>query len=397
MNIPTSLFEERLELIRQKHQNLITRENNELFSDNGIYNRYEFPILTRDHIPLHWRYDLNQETNPYFMERIGFNAAFNAGAIKFNGKYILVVRVEGNDRKSFFAVAESPNGIDNFRFWDRPIVLPQTDNPDTNVYDMRLTQHEDGWIYGVFCTERKDPNAPDGDTSSAVAAAGIARTKDLVEWERLPDLISTSGQQRNVVLFPHLINGKYAFYTRPQDGFIDTGKGGGIGFGLSESILKPEVKDEVIVDAKTYHTIYEVKNGLGPAPIRTEHGWLQLAHGVRNTAAGLRYTLYVFMTDLEKPWIVTHKPHGHFIAPLKDERIGDVSNVVFSNGWIQDEDGKVFIYYASSDTRMHVATTTVDKLVDYCMNSPQDQLHSHLSVQTINELVDRNRDFMNLG
>lgn len=397
MNIPTSLFEERLELIRQEHQNLITRENNELFSDNGIYNRYEFPILTREHIPLHWRYDLNKESNPYFMERIGFNATLNSGAIKFNGKYVLVVRVEGNDRKSFFAVAESQNGIDNFRFWDRPIVLPQTDNPDTNVYDMRLTQHEDGCIYGVFCTERKDPNAPDGDTSSAVAAAGIARTKDLVNWERLPDLISTSGQQRNVVLFPHLINGKYAFYTRPQDGFIDTGKGGGIGFGLSESILKPEVKDEVIVDAKTYHTIYEVKNGLGPAPIRTEHGWLQLAHGVRNTAAGLRYTLYVFMTDLEKPWIVTHKPHGHFIAPLKDERIGDVSNVVFSNGWIQDEDGKVFIYYASSDTRMHVATTTVDKLVDYCMNSPQDQLHSHLSVQTINELVDRNRDFMNLG
>lgn len=396
MKIPTSLFEERLELIKQKHQNLITRENNELFSDNGVYNRYEFPILTREHIPLHWRYDLNKETNPYFMERIGFNAAFNAGAIKFNGKYILVVRVEGNDRKSFFAVAESPNGVDNFKFWDRPITLPQTENPDTNVYDMRLTQHDDGWIYGVFCTERKDPNAPDGDTSSAVAAAGIARTKDLVEWERLPDLISTSGQQRNVVLFPHLIDGKYAFYTRPQDGFIDTGKGGGIGFGLSDSIEQPEVKEEVIVDAKTYHTIYEVKNGLGPAPIRTEHGWLQLAHGVRNTAAGLRYTLYVFMTDLEKPWIVTHKPHGHFIAPLKDERVGDVSNVVFSNGWIKDDDGTVFIYYASSDTRMHVATTTIDKLVDYCLNSPQDQLRSHLSVQTINELVDQNQEFLNL-
>ncbi|MCW0484729.1 glycoside hydrolase family 130 protein [Gaoshiqia sediminis] len=396
MNVPTSLFEERLELIKQKHQNLITRENNELFSDNGIYNRYEFPILTRDHIPLHWRYDLNQESNPYFMERIGFNATFNAGAIKFNGKYILVVRVEGNDRKSFFAIAESPNGVDNFKFWNRPIMLPQTEKPDTNVYDMRLTQHDDGWIYGVFCTERKDPNAPDGDTSSAVAAAGIARTKDLVEWERLPDLISTSGQQRNVVLFPHLIDGKYAFYTRPQDGFIDTGKGGGIGFGLSDSIEQPEVKEEVIVDAKTYHTIYEVKNGLGPAPIRTEHGWLQLAHGVRNTAAGLRYTLYVFMTDLEKPWIVTHKPHGHFIAPLKDERVGDVSNVVFSNGWIKDDDGTVFIYYASSDTRMHVATTTIDKLVDYCLNSHQDQLHSHISVQAINELVDLNQEFLNL-
>ncbi|WP_281257076.1 glycosidase [Mangrovibacterium marinum] len=382
--------------MKQKHQNLITRENNELFSDNGVYNRYEFPILTREHIPLHWRYDLNKETNPYFMERIGFNAAFNSGAIKLGDKYVLVVRVEGNDRKSFFAVAESPNGIDNFKFRDRPIVLPQTEKPDTNVYDMRLTQHDDGWIYGVFCTERKDPNAPDGDTSSAVAAAGIARTKDLDKWERLPDLISTSGQQRNVVLFPHLIDGKYAFYTRPQDGFIDTGKGGGIGFGLADDIEKPEVKEEVIVDAKTYHTIYEVKNGLGPAPIRTKHGWLQLAHGVRNTAAGLRYTLYMFMTDLEKPWIVTHKPNGHFIAPLKGERVGDVSNVVFSNGWIEDEDGKVFIYYASSDTRMHVATTTVEKLVDYCMNSPQDQLHSHLSVQNINELIDQNQDFMNL-
>ncbi|PTN10131.1 4-O-beta-D-mannosyl-D-glucose phosphorylase [Mangrovibacterium marinum] len=394
--MPTNLFEERLELMKQKHQNLITRENNELFSDNGVYNRYEFPILTREHIPLHWRYDLNKETNPYFMERIGFNAAFNSGAIKLGDKYVLVVRVEGNDRKSFFAVAESPNGIDNFKFRDRPIVLPQTEKPDTNVYDMRLTQHDDGWIYGVFCTERKDPNAPDGDTSSAVAAAGIARTKDLDKWERLPDLISTSGQQRNVVLFPHLIDGKYAFYTRPQDGFIDTGKGGGIGFGLADDIEKPEVKEEVIVDAKTYHTIYEVKNGLGPAPIRTKHGWLQLAHGVRNTAAGLRYTLYMFMTDLEKPWIVTHKPNGHFIAPLKGERVGDVSNVVFSNGWIEDEDGKVFIYYASSDTRMHVATTTVEKLVDYCMNSPQDQLHSHLSVQNINELIDQNQDFMNL-
>lgn len=396
MNRQHTLFEDRLELIKQKQHNLIVRKNNELFSDNGIYNRYEFPILTREHIPLHWRYDLNQETNPFFMERIGFNAAFNAGAIKFNGKYILVVRVEGNDRKSFFAVAESPNGIDNFQFWDRPISLPQTEDPDTNVYDMRLTQHDDGWIYGVFCTERKDPNAPDGDTSSAVAAAGIARTKDLKSWERLPDLVSTTGQQRNVVLFPHLVDGKYAFYTRPQDGFIDTGKGGGIGFGLSDSMEKPEVKEEMIVDAKTYHTIYEVKNGLGPAPIRTAHGWLQLAHGVRNTAAGLRYTLYVFMTELEKPWLVTYKPHGHFISPLKRERVGDVSNVVFSNGWIKDEDGTVFIYYASSDTRMHVAITTVEKLVDYCLNSPQDQLCSHLSVQTINELADRNQEFMNL-
>ena len=397
------LFEDRLKRIKAEHKTLIEKKNEEEFSVNGVYARFKNPIITRDHIPLHWRYDLNKETNPFLMERIGFNATLNSGAIKLNGKYLLVVRVEGNDRKSFFAVAESPNGIDNFKFWDRPITLPQTDNPDTNVYDMRLTQHDDGYIYGVFCTERKDPNAPEGDTSSAVAAAGIARTKDLVEWERLPDLISTSGQQRNVVLFPHLIEGKYAFYTRPQDGFIDTGKGGGVGFGLSETIENPEVKEEVIVDAKTYHTIYEVKNGLGPAPIKTEQGWLQLAHGVRNTAAGLRYTLYLFMTDLEKPWIVTHKPHGHFIAPLKEERVGDVSNVVFANGWITDDDAclpegqrKVYIYYASSDTRMHVATSTVEQLVDYCINSPQDKLHSHLSVETINELIDKNNEFIKM-
>ncbi|WP_321376257.1 glycosidase [uncultured Draconibacterium sp.] len=390
------IFNSRLKQIKADFKVLLEKKNEKLFSSNGIYNRYANPVLTREHVPLHWRFDLNEKTNPLFMERNGFNAAFNAGAIKFNGKYILAVRTEGNDRKSFFAIAESPNGVDNFKFWDRPITLPQTEEPDTNVYDMRLTKHDDGWIYGVFCTERKDPEAPEGDTSSAVAAAGIARTKDLVEWERLPDLISTTGQQRNVVLLPHLIDGKYAFYTRPQDGFIDTGKGGGIGFGLSETIENAEVKEEVIVDAKTYHTIYEVKNGLGPAPIRTEHGWLHLAHGVRNTAAGLRYTLYMFMTDLEKPWIVTHKPHGHFIAPLKDERVGDVSNVVFSNGWIEDEDGTVFIYYASSDTRMHVATSTIEKLVDYCMNSPQDQLYSHKSVETINKLIDSNKDFMHL-
>ena len=385
-----SLFKSRLESLKEKHNKLVQKTNNKLFSDNGIYSRYENPILTRNHIPLNWRFDLNPDSNPFLMERIGFNAAFNAGAIKLNGRYILVVRVEGNDRKSFFAVAESPNGVDNFQFWDRPVTLPQTEEPDTNVYDMRLTQHDDGWIYGVFCTERKDPNALDGDTSSAVAAAGIARTKDLKEWERLPDLISTTGQQRNVVLFPHLLDGKYAFYTRPQDGFIDTGKGGGIGFGLSDTIENSEVTEEKIVDAKTYHTIYEVKNGLGPAPIKTDKGWLQLAHGVRNTAAGLRYTLYMFMTDLKEPWKVIYKPHGHFIAPLEAERVGDVSNVVFSNGWISDDDGSVFIYYASSDTRMHVATSTIEQLIDYCINSPQDKLHSHLSVATINELIDNN-------
>ncbi len=384
-------IEERLHLLTEISEELLTRENEELYSINGIYSRFKYPILTRDHIPLDWRFDLNTETNPYFMERIGFNATFNAGAIKLDGKYLLVVRVEGNDRKSFFAVAESPNGIDNFRFWDRPITLPETDEPDTNVYDMRLTKHDDGWIYGVFCTERKDPDAPEGDTSSAVAAAGIARTKDLVEWGRLPDLISTTGQQRNVVLFSHFIDGKYAFYTRPQDGFIDTGKGGGIGFGLSDSIEKAEVKEEVIVDAKTYHTIFEVKNGLGPAPIKTKDGWLQLAHGVRNTATGLRYTLYLFMTDLEKPWIVTHKPAGHLIAPYNEERAGDVSNVVFSNGWIADDDGTVFIYYASSDTRMHVATASIEQLVDYVKNSPEDGLRSAKSVETINELISKNK------
>lgn len=377
------------EIILQ-HEQLITKKNNPLFSVNGIYNRYENPILTRDHIPLNWRFDFNPDTNPFFMERIGFNATFNAGAMKIDGKYLLAVRVEGNDRKSFFAIAESPNGIDNFKFWERPISIPQLEKFDTNVYDMRLTQHDDGYIYGVFCTERKDPSAPDGDTSTAVANAGIVRTKNLKDWERLPDLISTTGQQRNVVLFPHLIQGKYAFFTRPQDGFIDTGKGGGIGFGLSDTIENAEVKEEQIVDAKTYHTIYEVKNGLGPAPLLTPKGWLHLAHGVRNTAAGLRYTLYVFMTDIDRPWEITHKPHGHFIAPLKDERIGDVSNVVFSNGWIKADNGKVYIYYASSDTRMHVATSSIDQLLDYCINSPQDRLHSHLSVDTINSLIDSN-------
>lgn len=387
------LFTERVKLISEEHEELLGRKNNETFGTNGIYNRYVNPILTRDHVPLQWRFDFNANTNPYFMERIGFNATLNSGAIKIDGKYLLVVRVEGNDRKSIFAIAESPNGIDNFRFWDRPISMPQTEDQDTNVYDMRLTQHDDGWIYGVFCTERKDPDAPDGDTSSAVAAAGIARTKDLITWERLADLKSTSGQQRNVVLFPHLVEGKYALFTRPQDGFIDTGKGGGIGFGLSETMENAEVKEEVIVDAKTYHTIYEVKNGLGAAPIRTDKGWLHMAHGVRNTAAGLRYTLYMFMTDLEKPWVITHKPHGHFLAPLQSERVGDVSNVVFSNGWIANEDGSVYIYYASSDTRMHVATSTIDQLLDYCIKSPQDKLRSHLSVETINQLIDENLKF----
>ena len=389
-----NLFNERKKQISEAQEELLSRKNVELFSENGIYNKYKFLIVTRHHVPMEWRYDMNPETNPYFMERIGFNAAFNSGAMKWNDKYLLVVRTEGNDRKSFLAIAESPNGIDNFRFWERPITLPETEDPDTNVYDMRLTRHEDGYIYGVFCTERKDPNAPAGDTSSAVAAAGIVRTNDLINWELLPDLVTFGGQQRNVVLMPNFINGKYAFFTRPQDGFIDTGKGGGIAFGLSDKIVGAVVNQEEIVDAKTYHTIYEVKNGQGPAPIKTDKGWLNLAHGVRNTAAGLRYTLYMFMTAIDDPSKVIAKPNGHFIAPYDGERVGDVSNVVFSNGWIADEDGKVFIYYASSDTRMHVATSTIDKLVDYCLNSPQDKLRSAASVQTINELIDQNKKYL---
>ncbi len=385
-----SLFEERKKRIEEEHETLLSRPNEELFSTNGIYNRYKYPIVTRNHVPLKWRFDYNPDTNPHFMERIGFNATLNAGAIKLNGKYLLVVRTEGNDRKSFFAVAESPNGVDNFRFWERPITMPETEDPDINIYDMRLTQHDDGYIYGVFCSERKDPEAPEGDTSSAVAAAGIARTKDLINWERLADLKSHAGQQRNAVLFPHFIDGNYAFYTRPQDGFINTGAGGGIGFGLSETIDNAEVIDEIIVDPKVYHTIYEVKNGLGPAPIKTDKGWLQLAHGVRNTAAGLRYTLYMYMTDLEKPWKVTYKPAGHILAPIENERVGDVSNVLFANGWIVDDDGKVYIYYASSDTRMHVATSTIDQLVDYCINTPSDEFRSAASVERINKLIDQN-------
>lgn len=396
-------FTERLKEIRDEHLELIELKNSKVTKgSNGLYSRYKNPVVTADHIPLNWRFDLNPETNPYLMERIGFNAAFNAGAIKFNNKYVVAVRVEGNDRKSFFAIAESDNGIDNFKFWDYPILLPETENPDTNVYDMRLVEHEDGWIYGIFCTERKDPDAAEGDTSSAVAAAGIARTKDLKTWERLPDLITYSGQQRNVVLHPEFVNGKYALYTRPQDGFIDTGSGGGIGFGFTDSMENAEVKEEVILDGKAYHTVYEVKNGLGPAPIKTDKGWLHLAHGVRNTAAGLRYVLYAFMTDLNDLTKVIHKPAGHLIAPKCSERVGDVSNVVFSNGWIADEDaclpegkGRVLIYYASSDTRLHVAESTIDQLVDYCMNTPEDGLRSYTSVQSIYNLINKNKQLNN--
>jgi len=388
-----NIFQERQRTIRKAHEELLSRRNRKLYSTNGIFNRYQYPVLTRDHFPLEWRFDFNPASNPRFMERIGFNAAFNAGAIKWKGKYLLAVRSEGNDRKSFFAIAESPNGVDNFRFRERPLTMPETADPDTNVYDIRLTHHEDGYIYGVFCTERRDPAAPEGDTSSAVAAAGLARTTDLVEWERLPDLVTYGGQQRNVVLHPEFINGKYAFYTRPQDGFIDTGSGGGIAFGYSDSMVNAEVKEEHILDAKTYHTIYELKNGQGPAPIKTEHGWLNLAHGVRNCAAGLRYTLYMFMTALDDPSRLIHKPSGLFMGPQGEERVGDVSNVLFCNGWIADDDGSVFIYYASSDTRMHVATSTIEQLVDYCINTPGDGFRSAASVQQINKLIDKNQNY----
>lgn len=375
-----------------QHLEFIKQPNAPVEEHNGIYSRYKNPVVTAKHVPLHWRYDFNAETNPLGLERIGFNATFNAGAIKFNGKYVLCLRVEGNDRKSFFAMAESPNGIDNFQFWDKPCVIPQIEgNPDTNAYDMRLVQHEDGWIYGIYCTERKDPSAPKGDTSTAIANAGLVRTKDLINFERLPDLVSNTGQQRNVVIHPEFVNGKYAIYTRPQDGFIDVGNGGGIGLGYIDNMENPVVKDEKIIFGKVYHTIYELKNGLGPAPIKTDKGWLHLAHGVRNTAAGLRYTLYVFMTDLNDISKVIHTPAGHFMAPENDERLGDVSNVLFSNGWIADDNGNVFIYYASSDTRMHVATSTVEKLLDYTMNSPEDTFTSAGSVNTILQLIEKNK------
>ncbi len=385
------LFKKRFKKQEKSWEELIDRPNEIIKNGNGIFDRYSHPVLTAAHTPIFWRYDLDSSSNPYFMERFGINAVFNAGAIKWKNKYIVVARVEGSDRKSFFAVAESPNGIDHFRFWDYPIVIPETDEADTNVYDIRLTKHEDGWIYGLFCTERRDPVAPKYDQSSAIAKCGIARTKDLKNWERLADLQTRSPQQRNVVLHPEFVNGMYAFYTRPQDGFIDAGSGGGIGFGLSRSITKAVVDKEQIIDAKQYHTVYELKNGLGAPPIKTPVGWLHQAHGVRNTAAGLRYVLYLFLTDLDDLTKVTHKPAGYFLAPENEERTGDVSNVVFSNGWIVDKDGKVFIYYASADTRLHVATSTIGQLVDYVINTPTDGLRSSASVDTLKQIIDRNK------
>lgn len=378
----------------KKYEALITRKNkiDENFY-NGIYDRYVYPVLTREHIPLTWQYDLNPETNPFFMKRLGVNAVMNSGAIELNGKYYLVARIEGDDRKSFFGVAESDNGVDGFRFWDYPILLPDTCPEETNVYDMRLTKHEDGYIYGVFCSESKDHSV--NDLSAAVAAAGIVRTKDLKTWERLDNLVTLrSPQQRNVVLHPEFVNGKYAFYTRPMDDFIETGSGGGIGFGLCDDIEHAVIDEEKMTSLRKYHTITEAKNGAGAVPIKTEKGWIHIAHGVRNTAAGLRYVIYAFATDLNDPSRVIAEPSGMLIGPRAGERVGDVSNVVFTNGAIATKEGKVFIYYASSDTRMHVATTTVDKLIDYVFNTPTDPLRSVECVAQRCDLIKKNLEFL---
>ena len=386
-------YDNRLHILTKEYDELISRENEKILPGNGVFERYKYPILTADHPPLEWRYDFNPETNPYLMERFGINAVFNAGAIKFNGKYLVMARVEGHDRKSFFAIAESPNGIDNFRFWEYPVQLPDLYPEETNVYDMRLTKHEDGWIYGIFCSESKDPDAPAGDLTSAIAAAGIIRSRDLKNWERLPNLVSQS-QQRNVVLHPEFVDGKYALYTRPQDGFIDAGIGGGISWALIDDITHAVVKKEIVIEQRHYHTIKEVKNGEGPHPIKTPQGWLHLAHGVRACAAGLRYVLYLYMTSLDDPSKVIAQPGGYFMAPVGEERTGDVSNVLFSNGWIADEDGTVYIYYASSDTRMHVATSTIERLIDYCRHTPEDRLRSTTSVKSIYDIIEANKFVM---
>jgi 4-O-beta-D-mannosyl-D-glucose phosphorylase len=388
------IFKKRLKELERSHKQRMERSNKIDEEGNGVFDRYKLPVLTADHAPLFWKYDLDPATNPFLMERFGINGVFNAGALKWEDKYLLMARVEGNDRKSFFAIAQSPNGIDHFQFWDYPVLIPETKDPDTNIYDIRLTAHADGWIYGLFCAERKDSIAPAYDQSAAIASCGIVRTKDLLHWERLADLRTRSPQQRNVVLHPEWVEGKYAFYTRPQDGFIDAGSGGGIGFGLSSSITDACIENETIIDPKRYHTVYEAKNGLGPAPLKTANGWLHLAHGVRNTAAGLRYVLYLFMTDLTDLTKIIYKPAGYFMAPQGEERIGDVSNVLFSNGWIADEDGRVYIYYASSDTRMHVATSTVNKLLDYVMHTAQDGYRSQESVKTLNRIIDKNKSIL---
>ncbi|MBE5876075.1 MAG: glycosidase [Lachnospiraceae bacterium] len=390
------MFEQNKKAVMDKYEAIVNRKNKKSDFYNGIYDRYEYPVLTRDHIPPFWKYDMNPETNPYFMERLGVNAVFNSGAIELNGKFYLVARVEGNDRKSFFAVAESDNGIDGFRFWDYPILLDDVCPEETNVYDMRLTKHEDGYIYGVFCSESKDTSV--NDLSAAVAAAGIVRTKDLKTWERLDNLKTlNSPQQRNVVLHPEFVNGKYAFYTRPMDDFIETGSGGGVGFGLCDDIEHAVIDEEIMTSRRKYHTITEAKNGAGATPIKTDKGWIHIAHGVRNTAAGLRYVIYVFATSLEDPTKVIAEPSGFFIAPLAEERVGDVSNVVFTNGAIARDNGEVYIYYASSDTRLHVATTTIDKLIDYTFNTPTDPLRSVKCVEQRCNFIKANLDVMKRG
>ncbi len=381
-------FASRRRGLEQAYDLLVARPNEPVGEGGGVVTRYRYPALTAAHVPLAWRYDLDPETNPRLLERMAINAVFNAGAIKHEGRYLMVPRVEGADRKSFFAVAESPNGIDQWRFWDFPIRMPETPERDVNVYDMRLTRHEDGWIYGVFCTERKDPRAPH-DPSAALAQAGIARTHDLLTWERLPDLVTRSEQQRNVVLHPTLIDGHYGFYTRPQDSFIEAG---GIGWGQCADITRAELVEERVLDARVYHTIKEVKNGQGPAPLETSEGWLHLAHGVRNTAAGLRYVLYLFLSDHDQPWRVTRAPAGYFLAAEGEERVGDVSNVVFSNGWIADDDGRVLIYYGSSDTRVHVAESSIERLLDYVLHTPPDPLYSADCVAQRVALIQRNLD-----
>lgn len=390
----SKLFEENRAMVMKRYEEIVNRKNVKSDFYNGIYDRYEYPVLTRDHIPPFWKFDMNPETNPYFMERIGVNAVMNSGAIELNGKFYLVARVEGNDRKSFFAVAESSSGIDGFRFWDYPVLLDDVCPEETNVYDMRLTKHEDGYIYGVFCSESKDTKV--NDLSAAVAAAGIVRTKDLKTWERLENLKTLrSPQQRNVVLHPEFVNGKYAFYTRPMDDFIDTGSGGGVGFGLCDDITHAVIDEEIITSKRKYHTITEAKNGAGAVPIKTERGWIHIAHGVRNTAAGLRYVVYAFATALEDPARVIAEPGGFLIAPLGAERVGDVSNVVFTNGAIARENGDVYIYYASSDTRLHVATTIIDKLVDYVFNTPEDPLRSVKCVEQRCAFIKKNLEYMN--
>lgn len=394
MNPASIPFHKKLEKLQDRHRQLIAQPNEPLHTyENGIFQRYQNPVLTSRHTPLHWKYDLDPDTNPYCLERLGINSVFNTGAIEWQGKIVLIPRIESNDVKSFFGIAESDTGIDKFRFRDYPIFMPQTDDPDMNVYDMRLVAHEDGWVYGTFCSERKDTSKPE-DTSAAIAQCGIARTKDLENWERLSDLRSPSPQQRNGVLHPEFVNGQYAFYTRPMDGFIETGGGGGIGWGTCPDITHAVIEKEIIIDSKKYHTVKEVKNGLGPAPLKTEIGWLHLAHGVRRTAAGLRYVLYLFLCDLEKPWVVIRNPVRHFLAPHGMERVGDVSNVVFSNGWVMRENGDVLIYYGSSDTRVHVASTTIDILKDYILHTPEDPGNTFACVQQRRALVEKNLAYL---